>query len=286
MTYHLHPLCTLFPRLEGAEFAALRADIAANGQRVPITLHDGMILDGGNRYRACVDAGVEPVFVEFDGADIVSSVLSANLHRRHLTTGQHAAIVSSVTNWAAAQPASRPKAGNIAGLSTVAARAAQSGASDRTQRTADKVAKADPALAVAVGHGKVTLAKAAEQVGDAKRKPPTPKQVEAARIADEAHGDSDPLQMIAELERELAQVQALVKAADADDQKAETMKWRRAYENAVREQSAAMDRAHQSVEREKWTKRQLMRCGKAVGCDDETKIAALVEAACRGKVAA
>jgi len=112
------------------------------------------------------------------------------------------------------------------------------------------------------------------------------KQVEADRIADEAHGDSDPLQMIAELERELSQAQALVKAAEADDQKAEAMKWRRAYDNAVREQSAAMDRAHQSVEREKWTKRQLMRCGKAVGCDDETKIAAMVEAACRGRVAA
>lgn len=56
-------------------------------------------------------------------------MLSANLHRRHLTTGQHAAIVASVTNWAQAQPASRPKAGNLAGLQTVADRATQSGAS-------------------------------------------------------------------------------------------------------------------------------------------------------------
>ena len=52
MTHELHPLCTLFPRMGGAEFDALCADIKANGLREAITLHNGMILDGGNRYRA------------------------------------------------------------------------------------------------------------------------------------------------------------------------------------------------------------------------------------------
>ena len=56
----LHPLCTLFPRVQGAEFDALVADIKTNGLRQPITLHNGMILDGGNRYAACVAAGMEP----------------------------------------------------------------------------------------------------------------------------------------------------------------------------------------------------------------------------------
>ena len=95
MTYELHPLCTLFPRLQGAEFDALRDDIKSNGLRDPIVLHEGMILDGGNRYRACVEAGVEPAFTTFGGASIVSFVLSANLHRRHMTPGQQAAIVAA-----------------------------------------------------------------------------------------------------------------------------------------------------------------------------------------------
>ena len=59
MKYELHPLSTLFPRLVGAEFDALVDDIAANGLRDPIVLHNGMILDGGNRAAACDAAGVE-----------------------------------------------------------------------------------------------------------------------------------------------------------------------------------------------------------------------------------
>ncbi len=115
----------------------------------------------------------------------------------------------------------------------------------------------------------------------------TAKQIEAERIAEEAHGDSDPLEMLQELQRENDELRALVAAASADDQKAETLKWRKCYDNAVREQSAAMDRAAGSVKREAFTKRQLMRCGKAVGCDDETKIAAAVEGfARRHRVAA
>mgnify|MGYP003500397609 FL=1 len=166
MTQHeLHPLCTLFPRLAGAEFDALVADIKANGLTQPITTHNGMILDGGNRYRACIEAGVEPTFRKFAGANVVTFVLSANLHRRRVSAGQQAAIVASAQDWAQAQPASRPrKECNVAPLSTSASRAAESGASLRTQKMADKVAKADPALAIEVGHGTVSLPKAVAQV--------------------------------------------------------------------------------------------------------------------------
>lgn len=167
----LHPLCTLFPRLTGAEFEALCDDIKANGLREAIVTHDDKILDGGNRYRACIEAGIEPVFEVFKGDSLVSFVLSKNLHRRHLSAGQQAAIVAGAQDWAKAQPAARPsKAGNVAGLSTVAQRAAQSGAGERTQRMADKVAKADPVLAQQVAHGEVSLPAAVRQV-DGKRTP-------------------------------------------------------------------------------------------------------------------
>jgi len=185
MSYELHPLCTLFPRVDGAEFDALVADVKANGLRQPIVLHDGMILDGGNRYRACVEAGVKPSFVKFDGDNLVSFVLSANLHRRHLSTGQQAAIVASAQDWAKAQTVGKPKSGNVAGLERVQDRAAQSGASERTQRMADKVAKADPVLAKRVAHGDVSLPKAVAKV---EGKPAKKPKRQLAAVPDEIAG--------------------------------------------------------------------------------------------------
>lgn len=166
MNYELHPLCTLFPRLAGAEFDSLRDDIAANGLNQPIVLHRGMILDGGNRYRACVEAGVEPKFVEFNGDNLVSFVLSSNLHRRHMSAGQQAAIVASAQDWATAQAhgGNRSSAHVSTCLDTTEKRAAQSGASISTQRRADAVAKASPELAQKVAHGEVSLPKAVQEV--------------------------------------------------------------------------------------------------------------------------
>jgi hypothetical protein len=160
----LHPLCTLFPRIEGAEFEALKADIGAHGLRHPIVVHAGMILDGGNRYRACIEVGVEPQTVEFDGGNLVSFVLSSNLHRRHLSPGQQAAIVASAQDWARAQTVGNPQLRNVAQLATASDRAAISGASHRTQQMADKVAKEAPELAKRVAHGEVSLPQAVKQL--------------------------------------------------------------------------------------------------------------------------
>ena len=187
MTYELHPLCTLFPRLTGAEFDALRDDIGANGLQSAIVLHGGLILDGGNRYRACIEAGVEPVFTEFDGDNLVSFVLSSNLHRRHMSAGQQAAIVASAQDWAKAQTHGGSRRGDQAAtlpLETVKQRAAESGASERTQRMADKVAKESPDLAKKVAHGEISLPKAVEQVAPKQKKAP-PEPV--------AHDNSDDL---------------------------------------------------------------------------------------------
>lgn len=167
MKFELHPLCTLFPRLEGAEFQALCNDIRENGLRNPIVLHNGMILDGGNRYRACVESGIEPAFQEFNGGNLVSFVLSANLHRRHMSPGQQAAIVASAQDWAKAQVHGGDRNSSVhvnTRPDTTENRAAQSGASIMTQRRADAVAKADPDLAKQVAHGEISLPKAVQSV--------------------------------------------------------------------------------------------------------------------------
>lgn len=269
MSYELHPLCTLFPRVDGAEFDALVADVKANGLRQPIVLHDGMILDGGNRYRACVEAGVKPSFVKFDGDNLVSFVLSANLHRRHLSTGQQAAIVASAQDWAKAQTVGKPKSGNVAGLERVQDRAAQSGASERTQRMADKVAKADPELAKQVAHGEVSLPKAVAQVSG-KAEQPTPEQ---------ANDDGPTMaELVDELQAENTRLTAEITAlAESDDQKAETLKWHRMYEHAMRRQSEAERSAASHQKDAKRLANQVRECCKALGLADPRQLVPTVK---------
>lgn len=218
----LHPLCTLFPRVEGESFDALVSDIRANGLREPITVHNGLILDGGNRYRACIAAGVTPTFRPFNGDNIVTFVLSANLHRRHLTPGQQAAIVASAQDWIRqAAPGSNQyvassevvKACTTSGVDTVATRAAQSGVSIRTQQFADKVARADPKLAKDVAHGKLTLPAAVEQL-TGKRPGRRPKP-EPAHDPEPEHSDAEETAIVMrELAEEVETLRAKVTARE------------------------------------------------------------------------
>lgn len=99
--YHQHPLSAAFPGMSQSELAALTDDIAEEGQREPITLFEGKILDGWHRYQACNACGRVPVTVELPGGvNPVAFVKSRNLHRRHLTGSQRAAAVVACGEWA------------------------------------------------------------------------------------------------------------------------------------------------------------------------------------------
>lgn len=222
VTLDLHPLCSLFPRMAGAEFDALVADIKINGQREPIIIHDGMILDGGNRYRACIEAGVEPDVMKFGGGNLVSYVLSANLHRRHLLPGQHAAIVSSMQNWEEAHPPYRKEGGQTSPLSTVQDRATQAGVSTKTQKRADKVAKADPELAKQVAHGEISLPKAVEKITG--KRPGAKPAPEPAPLADaDMHAEmlADAMEALREENDSLRNQLAAMLFSGTDDERAE-----------------------------------------------------------------
>lgn len=81
--------------MSDSEISELANDIKTNGQRAPVTLLDGKILDGRNRAAACKIAGIEPKTREFpNGHDPVAFVLSANLHRRHLDASQRAMVAA------------------------------------------------------------------------------------------------------------------------------------------------------------------------------------------------
>jgi hypothetical protein len=89
-----HPLANEFPLLQGKEMEELTKSIKKNGLLEPIVLHEGKILDGRNRYRACEAAEVAAIFDDYTGDDPLGFVIAKNLDRRHLTTGQRAMIAA------------------------------------------------------------------------------------------------------------------------------------------------------------------------------------------------
>ena len=59
----------------------------------PIHSYEGQILDGWNRYLACVALEARPFIVDYDGDDPVGFVIQKNAYRRHLTGSQRAACI-------------------------------------------------------------------------------------------------------------------------------------------------------------------------------------------------
>lgn len=86
-----HPIANIYPMMTGDDYRALVDDIRENGQREPIYLYEDMILDGRNRYAACLEIGIEPKYKEYTGNEPTKFVISYNEKRRHLTPSQRAA---------------------------------------------------------------------------------------------------------------------------------------------------------------------------------------------------
>jgi hypothetical protein len=92
-SHQIHPACLWLPELPPDQYAELKADIAKRGLVDPILRKDGFIIDGRHRLQACEELGVEPIFVEFEGTDIIAEIASRNLFRRHLPAKERAALV-------------------------------------------------------------------------------------------------------------------------------------------------------------------------------------------------
>lgn len=87
-----HPLSEKYgPKMDDDELQGLSLDIKAHRQHEPIILHEGMVLAGWNRYRACVMAGITPITRSMDeGSDPVAVAFGTNFVRRKLSSVQKA----------------------------------------------------------------------------------------------------------------------------------------------------------------------------------------------------
>ncbi len=159
-----HPLANLFPLLGEPEIQTLAQDIAENGLQSPITIYEGKILDGRNRFTACVMKGVTPRFVDYNGHEPIKFVVSTNLHRRHLNESQRAMVAAKLANISHGgnrkdQAANLP----LDPKGTSQAKAAQLlNTSERSVRNAKKVeTEAVPEVIAAVESGKLPVSVAA-----------------------------------------------------------------------------------------------------------------------------
>jgi hypothetical protein len=89
-----HPFTAVYPMMPSHEIDELAADIKKHGQRVPIVLYGGKILDGRNRYEACKRLKIDPKTVQFGGKSPQEYVTSTNLLRRHLSTTDRAKVAA------------------------------------------------------------------------------------------------------------------------------------------------------------------------------------------------
>lgn len=164
-----HPIANVFPIMTESELIELGADILDGGLRVPIVLYCGRILDGRNRYIACLKIGYEPTFTEYTGNAPIQFSLSLNLQRRHLTPSQKAAAGASLANLRVGRfhgnqycPAPSGADHDAPISQTIAAEMV--GSSRRAVQRAVAVQKADPKLHQEVLAGKVTLENASRHV--------------------------------------------------------------------------------------------------------------------------
>lgn len=83
----VHPAADAFPMMDKERFNELKEDISKHGQQEPITICDGLILDGRNRYKAVKELALTPKTRTFTG-DPWAYVWSLNGERRDLVGEQ------------------------------------------------------------------------------------------------------------------------------------------------------------------------------------------------------
>lgn len=166
MNYQIHPAAMLFPEMEGDQWSNFVADIRDNGQREPIIVHNGKVIDGRNRLKACVWLNIEPKVREYQGTeeDILSYVISLNLNRRHLSESQRAMVASRLATFGKGGDRKSEAKDQTANLRTDQA-ASMLNVSSRSVETARTIVrKGEPEVVAAVETGSMSLNEAAKVI--------------------------------------------------------------------------------------------------------------------------
>lgn len=211
--YEFHEIANWLPMMDDEGLQKMAEDIKVHGQKLPIILYEGKILDGRNRYTACTMAGIVPFFKELPGnEDPVAYAESMNVPRRHLTTSQLAMYADKKRDYYEAEAKKRQKEGQDRGRESQHGRMVETlppsemakardqvgksvGVSGRTMDKAKKVReKGHKDLVKAVEAGKIDVTNAAKIAE-------LPKDVQDTVLADAALNNWSGRQMVEEAKR-------------------------------------------------------------------------------------
>ena len=131
-----HPLSAAFPAMSEDEYHALLDSITDIGVQNPITLFEGMVLDGWNRYQATQELGYDCPSVVLGDVDPRHFVLAQNSARRSLTASQRALAAATCFQW---KPVGNPQFRSTSELASQTTIAASVKVSDTTLRQAKQV---------------------------------------------------------------------------------------------------------------------------------------------------
>ena len=154
-----HPYANIFPMLPQDELEALANDISENGLINKIALYDTKILDGRNRYEACLIAKYKPEFIDVD-VDPLNYVISANLKRRQLNASQRSLIAADLANMKVGG-----KSANLPNCNPISQEQAAKllNVSERSVRTAKQLKEKHPERIVEIQTGKKTVSAIAKE---------------------------------------------------------------------------------------------------------------------------
>jgi N6-adenosine-specific RNA methylase IME4 len=169
--------------MAAAHAEAFKADVARNGVIVPLdTTPEGVVLDGRHRLRVALELGLKRVPVRVvDPPDQVDYILSAAIHRRHLSESQRAALAIRRADYLKrrAQAAKRKQANLRNGVADVAElphrgrsrdlAAEWAGVSPRTIQNVIHVREKDPALFEQVETGAIAADRAVKEIARKER---------------------------------------------------------------------------------------------------------------------
>ena len=185
-----HALANIFPLMSEDEYQKLKYDIQIHGfdKSLPIVLYEEKILDGRNRYKACMELGVEPIYINFEGQDPIEYVVRVNLHRRHLNASQLAFVALETEKYygeiAKQQQGKRndlienednilailPKSEKFQPIHAVEKASKQIGVSEVYIKDAKKIEKEKPELAKKIKAGKMTIPEAKREIRKEEKK--------------------------------------------------------------------------------------------------------------------